>query len=105
MMTSQTTTWKSVETLLRDAFAELSPPSINEVREPVSGLTVLTGTVEDFLEFLEHNELELAWDELESMGRRGQRSETFWLKLSEAAATMNLSDKAAAALKRSRAEP
>jgi len=43
-----------------------------------------------YLEFLEHNELELALDELESLGKKNSVPSEYWAVLAEAAAEMNL---------------
>ena len=49
-------------------------------------------TVERFREWLDHNELELALDELEGLGRLNEVSSAFWRELSAAARHMNLPD-------------
>lgn len=48
------------------------------------------GTVEAYQDWLEHNELELALDELEALGDANRVSSSYWVALAEAARLMNL---------------
>jgi len=93
--------WNKVADQLRDAFLKL-PLAKADVENLDTDPTFLTGTQEEFFEFLEHNELELAWDALAEMGKRSGAGEPFWLKLTQAANGMNLLDKAAEAFEKSR---
>jgi len=61
------------------------------------------GFIEDYQEFLEHNELELAFDELEMLGQANSVPQAYWHELSSAARLMKLEDKEARC--RSRGEP
>jgi len=61
------------------------------------------GPLEDCQEFLEHNELELAFDELEMLGQANSVPQAYWHELSSAARLMRLEDKEARC--RSRGEP
>jgi hypothetical protein len=45
-------------------------------------------------DWLSHNELELAFDELEAIGNEAARSRTFWSELLAAAKNMRLRDRA-----------
>jgi hypothetical protein len=59
------------------------------------------GTLADFEEFLEHNELELAWDALAAVAKRNDAPSSVWRHLSEAAALMGLQPRKEEALRRS----
>jgi hypothetical protein len=73
------TTWKTVNRLLSTASNELRPNR----REGED--------YEQFEEYLEHNELGLAWEKLaECAGDTASRS--FWLLMSEAAREMDMKD-------------
>lgn len=48
------------------------------------------GTIEAFHDWLEHNELELALDELELLGEANEVPDDFWLHLATAAGFMKL---------------
>ena len=50
------------------------------------------GSLHGYAEFLEHNELELALDELEGLAAVNLVPPAFWIALAEAAAEMKLSD-------------
>ena len=97
-MSTFTANWNSVSTLLRSAFREISPDCTGS-KPTVQTPAVLVGSEAEFLEFLEHNEFELAWDALAELGNRnGGRS--FWSQLARAAREMQLADKAAEATRR-----
>ena len=49
---------------------------------------------EPYAEFFDHNELELAMDELAQIGRARAANNTFWLALADAANEMGLTSKA-----------
>ena len=82
-------TWKKVAALLKSAYAEITS---SRSAMPVSAAApqVLNGTEEEFLHFLDHNELELAWDTLAEMGELGG-GRSFWNQLAQAAQEMRLS--------------
>lgn len=52
------------------------------------------GSVERFKDYIEHNELELALDELEGLGEANPCGPSFWKELLVAAETMQLSKQA-----------
>lgn len=84
-------TWNAVSSLLQTAYGEIGWK-----------LTVTSEGIESeeqFREFLEHNEFELAWDELAELGAPHGRS-SFWLLLARAAEEMELPEKAAEASRR-----
>src|SRR5438128_5556630 len=95
-MNPHAATWTTVEKLLRDARTCLPPKAI-EAKAPVG---LLTGTLDEFEEFLSHNELELAWDALAAVAERTQASASCWRKLAQAASLMELADKEALAAQR-----
>src|SRR5437667_2624163 len=88
-MNPHTATWTTVEKLLRDARTCLPPKAI-EAKAPIG---LLTGTPDEFEEFLAHNELELAWDALAEVAHRESAPPDCWEKLAQAAAAMELSEK------------
>lgn len=79
--------WRDVTNLLLAAFDEL-PPSERVNLE--------------FQHFLDHNELELAWDSLADVGTRHESATAFWLNLAEAASKMGLHEKVSEAIKQIR---
>ncbi|HVA49021.1 MAG TPA: hypothetical protein VNH11_21845 [Pirellulales bacterium] len=58
----------------------------------------LSGTVQEFDEFLDHNELELAWDTLFRLGKNRGATPEFWGRLAAAARQMQLQEKEAIAM-------
>src|SRR5437868_13321267 len=91
--------WEQVGRLLREARACVAPSgSSHEVA--ARDVAPLTGTLGEFEEFLDHNELELAWDALAVVAERAQAPYPCWQKLSVAAAQMRLPEKARAAAAR-----
>jgi hypothetical protein len=100
---AMTKIWSEVTEKLREAFRELSLPKTESGKKADLGPSLLTGSQEEFFEFLEHNELELAWDTLAEMGDRSRVGQSFWLKLSQAAKAMKLIEKESAAFKKSQA--
>jgi hypothetical protein len=97
---TDTAAWNEVTRLLLEARHCLAPE-----KSVVHGLTVpvgqLTGTLEEFDEFIEHNELELAWDALATVARRTTAPWECWRNLARAAALMQLPDKEKEALQHS----
>src|SRR5439155_20319077 len=87
-MNPHSATWAAAEKLLRDARACL-PPKVNAAKSPVG---VLTGKLDEFDEFLAHNELELAWDALAEVAHRESAPPDCWEKLAQAAAALELSE-------------
>ena len=73
--------WKRTETHLNDARREFP-------EDPVPGEE--GGTASGFQEFLDHNELELALDELEGMATTNPTTSHFWFSLRAAASEMEL---------------
>jgi hypothetical protein len=95
-MSSQAARWAEVEILLRDAHS-LLPSKGSGAAVPVG---LLTGTRDEFDEFLAHNELELAWDALAEVASQESALPDCWNKLAEAAALMQLPEKEALARQR-----
>ena len=79
-------TWNLVETLLRNARAELDAGSMS-----AEGSEFLA----EFDGYLSHNELELALDALTDAGKLTSARGRFWHSLSQAARLMELDEKAA----------
>ncbi len=73
--------WNRVTTLLKTAVNQLSAEE---------------GAVSLFREFLDHNELELAWDELAALGTPTE-TQIFWRSMADAAREMRLIEKEAVA--------
>jgi hypothetical protein len=73
--------WKITQNHLEAAYSLL--PLL--IKEELS-----VGSVERFHEWLAHNELELALDELEGLGQLNNCSSAFWRELLAAAQNMNL---------------
>jgi hypothetical protein len=85
--------------LLHQAGECLSaPPDRGNHLSVPTGL--LTGTLNEFEEFLVQNELELAWDALAAVAERAGASPECWRKLAQAANVMELPDKQATAARR-----
>jgi len=61
--------WDQVKELLREAHDLLPEASTARLPAPVSDGPV-QGTLNEYVEFLEHNELELAWDALAAVAQR-----------------------------------
>ncbi len=80
--------WKEIAQLLHEARACLSPDLVDRPSSVPDG--VLSGTLDEFDEFLEHNELELAWDALVAVADRVGAPTPCWRKLAEAAQIMQL---------------
>jgi uncharacterized membrane protein YkoI len=88
--------WNEITELLRQARDCISPQHSGDTRLSVP-IGLLTGTLDEFEEFLDQNELELAWDALASVAERTGASAGCWHKLAQAANLMQLTDKEAAA--------
>ncbi len=100
-MSDLATTWDEVGKLLREARDCLAPEQRVPGPSPVP-VGPLAGTLDEFQEFLEHNELELAWDSLAEVADRGNAPPTCWSKLARAARLMQLPAKADEAARRAR---
>jgi hypothetical protein len=89
-MDAQTANWAEIARLLREARADLS-----SVSGPAAGVPdgPLRGSLAEFAEFLDHNELELAWDSLAAIAERIAASVAFWRRMARAAALMQLRDR------------
>jgi len=88
-----------IRTCLAKALLELPETISNQETKPVpSGF--LIGTRDEFEEFLEHDEFELAWETLFSMANRTDGSPSFWSLLATSADLMGLTDKHRAVLKK-----
>jgi hypothetical protein len=92
-MNPHATTWAKVEKLLRAGRARLAvdPKTI------LQSDGQLRGTLEEFEEFLTHNELELAWDALADVAGKTSAPPDCWRELAEAAGLMQLPRKQAIA--------
>jgi hypothetical protein len=82
-------TWKRVTRLLEDAATALPPPRRGKGDRDVKSGT-LSGSLGEFREFLDHNELELAWDALAAVARESRAGADAWLPLVQAASLMHL---------------
>src|SRR5580692_8067608 len=84
--------WGEVGNLLRAARACL--PVIRDSAQSASvPAGSLSGTLDEFEEFLEHNELELAWDALATVAERYSAPTECWRLLAHAAGLMGLAEK------------
>ncbi|WP_170156899.1 hypothetical protein [Roseimicrobium gellanilyticum] len=79
---SLATSWKRISTHLEEARRHLPA-------QPLSGEE--GGRIESYTEFLDHNELELALDELEMLASANTVTESFWTSMHAAACEMGLS--------------
>lgn len=77
--------WTRTRAYLQAAFREL-PASLAKGEEGQ--------TTQQYFEWLEHNELELALDELEGLGETNPVPISFWRALLDAATNMNLGEHA-----------
>jgi hypothetical protein len=86
-MSNYAAIWESVSAILKSAFQAVPEPVRLEMRN-------------EFFEYLDHNELELAWDVLAELGAHA--GQAFWLQLHRAAREMQLPGKAQAAMEKAR---
>jgi hypothetical protein len=91
--------WNEIARLLREARDCLSPQHSGPGDSAVP-IGLLTGTLDEFEEFLAHNELELAWDALLAVAERNGAPTLCWHKLAQAAGLMQLPGKEAIAAQR-----
>jgi len=75
-MTDHVSIWSKVESLLKKAC---------------EALAIDSSETQQFSEYLDHNELGLAWDELAELGQ-SDGGRTFWLLMSQAAHEMQLTE-------------
>src|ERR1700733_13553800 len=92
-------TWTAIRQLLRDARALVAGDIPQLESAPIENGD-LHGTLDEFDEFLEHNELELAWDSLAAFAENVDAPSVFWEKMAQAAGLMGLSRKQQEAVKR-----
>lgn len=78
--------WKVCETLLKRAHSALPNPEAKEEQQ-------FRALEKAFLEYIEHNEIELALNKLEEMGEIVTARGGFWKDLIRVAETMGLSDR------------
>jgi hypothetical protein len=91
--------WTEVEKLLRAARAQL-PLTRDPARTSSVPEGPLVGTLNEFDEFLDHNELELAWDALASLADQYSAPSGCWQLLAHAAGLMGLLKKQGGAAQR-----
>jgi hypothetical protein len=82
-------TWKQIAELLESAAAALPDGSADTTEEGVRPGQIV-GSLAEFREFLDHNELELAWDALAAVARESAAGSTVWFMLGRAASMMGL---------------
>src|SRR5436305_10848969 len=97
-MNTRSATWDEIKRLLREARDDLAPQGVAQAPSPVS-VGLLSGTLEEFEEFLTQNEFELAWDALAAVAERAHASAGCWRTLAHAAALMHLPDKERVAIR------
>ncbi len=74
----------------------MAPQSGDQSSSPVP-VGLVTGTLDEFAEFLDNNEFELAWDALATVAERVKGPAHCWHKLARAASLMHLPAKEAIA--------
>jgi hypothetical protein len=84
--------WDEIRQVLKEARTQCAPQRGDQPPASVSD-GLLVGTLDEFNEFLEHNELELAWDALAEVAERSQATRECWYRLARAADLMGLTDK------------
>jgi len=84
--------WDQVRKALLDARHDLPDPR-GHTESAAVPVGTLSGTLVEFEEFLDHDELELAWDALATVAERMNASRQCWQKLTQAAGLMNLGNK------------
>ena len=98
-MSNLATSWNEIRNLLREARDCLPPEQRPPGSAPVP-VGLLSGTLDEFEEFLEHNELELAWDALAEVAGRVNAPPPCWRRLAHAARLMQLPAKEDEAVRR-----
>ena len=99
-MNAISTDWKGIRNLLREAKGTLAAGRDDKKSSPPP-VGLLAGTLDEFEEFLDHSEFELAWDALAAVAEREKAPVACWRKLARAAALMRLFDKEDIALQHS----
>jgi hypothetical protein len=79
----------NVRTILENA-RNLLPLEVRSVETKPIPLGPLTGTLDEFDEFMSHNEYELAFDAIEVVGFKAKASLEFWRTLAQAGIVMGL---------------
>src|SRR5438128_5078948 len=92
--------WSEIRKLFSEARDSLPHDRSRQQPSRAPACDRITGTLEEFEEFLEHNELELAWDALAELADRLGASKSVWQRLAQAAALMQLVEKRDAAARR-----
>lgn len=102
-MSEHTEAWDKVRNLLREAqdCLKLRTADPGSISVPDS----LLRTIQEAAEFLDRNELELAWDALASIATQVNAPATCWQQLAQAARLMELTDKAEEASRRAEGLP
>jgi hypothetical protein len=100
-MNEHTANWREIRELLLEARNCLAPDTSTQDSAAVP-VGLLTGTLDEFMEFLDQNELELAWDSVAKIAERNGAQPTCWSKLARAASLMRLSAKEELAAQRAR---
>ncbi len=90
-MTALVDRWAHVRELLVRAAKDL-PPHTGAAGPGALPAGPLSGTLPEFMEFLEHNEFGLALDTLVTLGEHVQPTPDFWRLVARAAALMELPD-------------
>jgi hypothetical protein len=95
-MSIHTRDWEATRRLLREARDQIAPQGEDQAPSPVP-VGFLTEALKEFEKFLEHNELELAWDALAELAKRSNAPGECWSRLARAAHLMGLTPKRALA--------
>ena len=96
-MNPSVTGWDQVKQLLRQAEKSLSANGCGKNGPPTTVSNGDANPTGRFEEFMQHNELELAWDELADRAVQVHAGPDCWNFLAEAAGLMKLPDKEAEA--------
>lgn len=91
-MNPHAATWDEIRRLLLESRGLMDSDNGTRAATAVP-VGVLAGTLDEFEEFLDHNELELAWDALAEVAEKRKAPPACWRNLSRAAALMQLADK------------
>jgi predicted Zn-dependent protease len=98
MSSIEKSNWQITTRLLRQARTCL--PSSPRDQLPGASNGRLRGSLVEFDEFLNVNELELAWDALAAVAKRAKAGSQCWALLAQAAIRMGLTDRALIALQK-----
>jgi hypothetical protein len=97
-MTDLSANWDEIRKLLNEARNSSASERSDQEASAVP-VSLLSGTLEEFEEFLDHNELELAWDALAQVAKRDRAPAACWRRLARAARLMQLLGKEEEALR------